>query len=262
MTPLLTAATLALAALTPALAATETPKMPTVLVTGSNRGLGLEFARQYAERGWMVIATARDPAGATDLATLAAKHPNARIETLDVTRNDQVDALAAKYRGQPIDVLLHNAGWLGDRDEQSLTDLDVDTFEEVMRINTYAPLRISQAFLEHVAASDQKKIVAITSGLSSITNTIRFGNLYFYRISKAGLNMGMRTLQAEVRARGIRVGILAPGVVETRLLRQSGWQGPAQLQPAESVAAVIRNIDQLDGQDAKFILFDGTEVPW
>ncbi len=246
----------------PPATAAESGAMPTVLITGSNRGIGLEFARQYAEQGWRVIATTRDPAGATELAALAKQHANLSIERLDVADNAQIDALAQKYRGQPVDVLLHNAGILGELESQRFAVLDESTFAEVLRVNTYAPLRLSQAFLENVAASGQKKIVAITSGLSSIESTLRFGNLYFYRISKAGLNMAMRTLQVEVRERGIKVGILAPGVVETRLLKQSGFSGAGALQPAESAAAVIRNIAAIDDQDAKFILYDGSELPW
>lgn len=245
-----------------AAAADGTDRKPTVLITGSNRGIGLEFARQYADKGWRVIATARDPAKAEDLKALAARNPNVTLEALDVADNGQIDALAAKYKGQPIDVLLNNAGWLGEPEAQSFAKLDYDTFEEVLRINTYAPLRLSQAFVDNVAASGQKKIVSITSGLASIESTKRFGGLYFYRVSKTGLNMAMRTLQAEVRSKGIKVGILAPGVVETRLLQQSGFSGPGTLSPEESAASVIRNIEALDDQDANFILNTGETLPW
>jgi NAD(P)-dependent dehydrogenase (short-subunit alcohol dehydrogenase family) len=233
---------------------------PVVLITGSNRGIGLEFARQYAEKGWTVIATARDPATATELAAIAAQHPNVKIDRFDVADPAQLQALAAKYRGQPIDVLINNAGWLGEREKQSLDDLDYATFEEVMRVNTYAPLAISRAFLDNVVASQQKKIVTITSGLSSQTNTTRGGGLYFYRISKAGVNMAMRTLQAETRAQGVKVGILAPGMVDTRLLRASGYP-VAGITAEKSVTGVIRNIENL-AQDAQIVLYDGSIVPW
>jgi NAD(P)-dependent dehydrogenase (short-subunit alcohol dehydrogenase family) len=233
---------------------------PVVLITGSNRGIGLELARQYAEKGWTVIATVRDPATATDLAALAAKHKNVTIDRFDVADPAQLQALAAKYKGKPIDVLLNNAGWLGEREKQSLDNLDYATFEEVLRVNTYAPLAVSRAFLDNVLASQQKKIVTITSGLSSQANTKRGGGLYFYRISKAGVNMAMRTLQAETRARGVKVGILAPGMVETRLLRASGYPA-AGISPEQSVTGVIRNIENLT-QDAEIVLYDGSIVPW
>lgn len=233
----------------------------TVLITGSNRGIGLEFVRQYAARGWRVIATTRDPANATELAALASA--NARlvtVEKLDVTDAAQLAALAAKYKGQPIDVLLNNAGWLGDTTKQSFQQLDYATFEEVLHINTYGPLAVSRAFLDNVLASNQKKIVAITSGLSSIENTKRFGGLYYYRISKAGLNMGMRALAADLRPKGVKVGILAPGVVETRLLRQSGFGGRG-MTPEESVRTTLRNIEQLD-DSADMRINTGEKLPW
>lgn len=232
-----------------------------ILVTGANRGLGLEFVKQYAEAGWRVIACARDLPGATALQELAARHLNVSLETLDVGVPAQIEALATRLAGQPIDVLLNNAGWLGDRHKQSLAELDYATFEEVLRINTYAPLAMARAFMPNVLAGTQKKIVVITSGLSSLTNTARFGNLYFYRLSKAAVNMAMRTLQAEVRERGVKVGILAPGMVDTRLLRSSGYEGPGVIQAPQSVAAVMQHIEVLT-QDAEMTLYTGDKLPW
>jgi NAD(P)-dependent dehydrogenase (short-subunit alcohol dehydrogenase family) len=232
-----------------------------ILVTGANRGLGLEFVKQYAEAGWRVIACARDLPGATALQELAARHLNVSLETLDVGVPAQIEALATRLAGQPIDVLLNNAGWLGDRHKQSLAELDYATFEEVLRINTYAPLAMARAFMPNVLAGTQKKIVVITSGLSSLTNTARFGNLYFYRLSKAAVNMAMRTLQAEVRERGVKVGILAPGMVDTRLLRSSGYEGPGVIQAPQSVAAVMQHIEALT-QDAEMTLYTGDKLPW
>lgn len=234
---------------------------PTVLVTGANRGIGLEFVRQYAARSWMVIATTRDPAAATELQELAGKYKQwIVVEQLDVANAASVAALAEKYKGKPIDVLLNNAGLLGDTAKQSFQQLDYATFEEVLHVNTFGPLAVSRAFLDNVMAGREKKIVAITSGLSSIEGTKRFGGLYFYRISKAGLNMAMRALQVELRPKGIKVGILAPGVVETRLLRQSGFSGQG-LTPEESVRTTMRNIDQLD-DSAEMRLNTGEKLPW
>lgn len=233
----------------------------TVLITGANRGLGLEFVSQYAQLGWQVIATARDLGVAPDLHALANRHKNIELATLDVGDRKQIDALANRLSGRSVDVLLNNAGWLGDRELQALDTLDYTTFEEVLRINTYAPLAMAHAFLPHVLASTQKKIVVITSGLSSIANTSRFGNFYFYRISKAGVNMAMRTLQAETRELGVKVGILAPGMVDTRLLRNSGYQGPGVITAPESVKAVIGHIAALT-QDAEMTLYTGERVPW
>ena len=132
----------------------------------------------------------------------------------------------------------------------------------MLRVNTYAPLAMAQAFMPNVVASEQKKIVTLTSGLSSIANTKRSADLYFYRVSKAGVNMAMHALQSDVRDQGVKVGILAPGMVETRLLRQSGYAGAAGvLSTEQSVAAVIRNIENLN-QDAEIVLYTGEKVPW
>jgi NAD(P)-dependent dehydrogenase (short-subunit alcohol dehydrogenase family) len=235
---------------------------PTVLITGANRGIGLEFARQYTQRGWKVIATARDPAQASELQALAAQHPKLVIEKLDVTDDAAIRALARKYQGQPIDVLLNNAGYLGEPDKQALgKSLDYPTFEQIMRVNSYAPVLISQAFLDNVAASDQKKIIAMTSGIGSITVASRFGGLMFYRMSKAALDLGMRAIQADVRAKGIKVGIVVPGEVETQMLRDSGYGGHGK-PPAEAAAALIKVIDGLNDQDAKMIALTGETVPW
>jgi NAD(P)-dependent dehydrogenase (short-subunit alcohol dehydrogenase family) len=209
-----------------------------------------------------VIATVRDPSTAPELAALAAQHRNITVEKLDVGNRAEIVALAAKYQGKPIDLLLNNAGLLGDREKQGLKQLDYATFEEVLRVNTYAPLAMAQAFMPNVVASEQKKIVTLTSGLSSIANTKRSADLYFYRVSKAGVNMAMHALQSDVREQGVKVGILAPGMVETRLLRQSGYAGAAGvLSTEQSVAAVIRNIENLN-QDAEIVLYTGEKVPW
>ena len=128
----------------------------TVLVTGSNRGIGLEFVKQYAARGWTVIATARTPEAATELAAVAAKFSLVRIERLDVLDGAGIQALALKYEGTPIDVLINNAGLLGDLARQSLGALDYSEFQNVMGVNSYGPLAVSDAFRKHVASSRQK----------------------------------------------------------------------------------------------------------
>lgn len=235
--------------------------MPTVLITGANRGLGLEFVRQYAAKDWRVLATARHLDAAEELRSLARQHPHVALATLDVTDEQAIQQLAQTWRNESIDVLLNNAGWLGGREQQSFDELDYDMFIQVMKANTFAPLVMAREFLPHVLASDQKKIVVITSGLSSMTHTHKFGNLFFYRISKAGVNMAMRTLQAELRERGVKVGILAPGMVNTRLLRASGYQGPGVIDAPQSVTAVIAHIEALD-QSAEFILYSGERLPW
>src|SRR5579862_9744779 len=122
------------------------------LVTGANRGIGLALSTVLADKGCRVIATCRDPEHADELKALSGKHPAVTIERLDVTVVADLDALATKYRGQPIDVLINNAGILGDPDAQHLGRFDEKTFEDVLRVNAYAPLRVAQTFLDNVAA--------------------------------------------------------------------------------------------------------------
>lgn len=236
---------------------------PTVLITGSNRGIGFAFARQYAQQGWTVLATCRRPERADDLRALAEEYSNVLIERLDVTDHAAIEALARKYSDWPIDVLINNAGILGDPGQQVLENLDYEVFNEVMAVNVYGPLKMSQAFLEQVAASEQKKIVTLTSGMGSLARTNRGGGgFYFYRMSKTAVNMAMRNLQVEVRGRGIKVGILSPGAVGTRMLAQTGYRGPS-MTPAESVAGLIEVIDGLTAENAgSFLQYDGREVPW
>jgi len=248
-------------------AAAEDP--PSVLITGSNRGIGLEFVRQYAKLGWRVIATCRSPANANELNALAAKYDGVTVESLDVTDHRAINNLAQKYRGVPIDVLLNNAGMLGDPEKQNhFGQLDYAVMEQVYRTNTLGPLKMAEAFLENVAASEQKKIVAITSGTASLASVMPredmsfFTSLYAYRQSKVALNMAMRVLAVDTRNKDILVGILAPGVVETRLLQQAGYGGRG-IDPARSVSAVIRNIENLTPETAgRYTLYTGETVPW
>lgn len=238
----------------------------TVLITGSNRGIGLEFVKQYAEKGWTVIATSRTPDDDTDLQALAAKHGNITVKALDVTDFDAIDALAAELDGTPIDVLLNNAGILGGgRDVQTIGNIDFESMERVYRTNAMAPMKMAEAFLDHVAASEQKKIGVITSGTASLTNVQAssfYQPLYLYRMSKTAINMGYRALAVELQDRGIWVGILAPGVVETRLLQQAGYGGRG-MTTEQSVTGVIRNIENLGPETTgEYIIYTGDTVPW
>jgi NAD(P)-dependent dehydrogenase (short-subunit alcohol dehydrogenase family) len=255
----------ALACFAPACAYAQAPAAQgTVLVTGANRGLGLEFVRQYAASGWTVIAAARNPQDAAELRELAQLNSKIAIETLDVRDEAKVEALAAKYRGTPIDVLINNAGVLGDLDAQALDSLDYAEFEEVMAVNVFAALAVSSAFREHVASSAGKKIVAITSR-SGIISLPGWRGPYFYRASKIALNMVMRMLADEVRDSGIVVAVVAPMPTDTDMLRELiGPEGAArQAKPADSVAGLIELISRVDAaQSGQPLLVDGSALPW
>ena len=235
---------------------------PTVLITGSNRGIGLAFAKYYAEQGWNVLATCRKPEAAEDLKSLQAEYPKVRIEQLDVTDHARIDSLAEKYRGQSIDLLVNNAAILGPLPQQKVGGLDFDLFQKVMAINVYGPLKMSEAFADHVAASEQKKIVALSSGLGSISSTGNMPGFYYYRISKTGLNMAMRGLRTDLKERGIIVALISPGMVGTQLLADSGWTGKS-LTTETSVAGMTQIIAALTPDDKGTITnTDGRTIPW
>ncbi len=247
-------------------AAAASPGPAVALVTGANRGIGLALVTVLAEKGWRVLATCRDPDHAEELKRLAARHRGVTIDRLDVTDVADLDALASRYRSQPIDVLINNAGILGDPDAQQLGRFDEKTFEEVMRVNAYAPLRVAQAFLDSVAASRQKKIVTLTSRAGSITVVDAESDNYFYRMSKSASNMSMRLLQNAVRSRGILVALISPGPVDTQMNRD--WRhgapaSPSLQSPLQSAAAVVKLIEQLSPEETSHpINYDGAPLPW
>ena len=239
----------------------------TVLITGSNRGIGLSLAENYAEQGWNVVATCRKPDKATDLISLKEKYDNVNIEQLDVTSQKQINALAEKYKGIPIDVLLNNAGILGDIRDQVFGALNEETFEQVFAVNTLAPLKVSEAFVEHVSLSEQKKIISMTSGLGSMQITANQSYFYFYRMSKAALNMAVVAMNASLRKQGIISALIAPGQVDTKLLAESGYRGPNKITPDESAKSLIRIIDSLSQETInkngnKAINVDDRVLPW
>jgi NAD(P)-dependent dehydrogenase (short-subunit alcohol dehydrogenase family) len=231
--------------------------MPTALITGANRGLGLEFARQYAADGWQVYAACRNLKSASELHRLAdASGHKLRILALDVTNPASVKAAAAELDGQAIDLLLNNAGVGGTRGE-TIGNIDYKGWAKVLDVNTMGPLRVSEAFVEHVVRSDRKLIVTLTSGMGSITDNTS-GGAFAYRSSKAAVNMVMRSLAIDLAPRGVTCVVVNPGWVRTDM------GGPhATLTPAESVSRLRRLIDRLGpAQSGKFFNHDGREYAW
>jgi NAD(P)-dependent dehydrogenase (short-subunit alcohol dehydrogenase family) len=236
--------------------------MPTVLVTGASRGLGLEFVRQYCVEGWSVHACCRNPERATELRALAAAHPRVEIHALDVSDFDAIGALAKALRGQPIDVLLNNAGLFGPRPgaehdpRQEFGHMDYAQWGRLFVVNTQAPFKMAEAFIEQVAASEQRRIVAISTGLASISDAS--GGLFAYRTTKAALNMAMVALANDLRRQRVRVGLLCPGWVRTDM---GGPNAPVSVQ--ESVRGLRARIAELDdARSGRFFSHKGTPKPW
>ena len=231
--------------------------MPSALITGANRGLGFEFVRQYLVDGWQVYAACRDPASASELRRLIeTSDGKLRMLAMDVTDPASVDAAATELDGQAIDLLLNNAGIIGQQG-QTIGNIDYEAWAEVLAVNTMGPMRVSEAFVEHVARSDRKLIVTLTSGMGSIADNSSGGSI-LYRSSKAAVNMVMRSLAIDLASRGITCVVVNPGWVRTDM------GGPnASLQPAESISALRRLIATLGPeQSAKFFNHTGREYPW
>jgi NAD(P)-dependent dehydrogenase (short-subunit alcohol dehydrogenase family) len=225
---------------------------PTVLITGANRGMGFELARQYAERGWNVIATARRPAddpGLTDLRALAAKHANVALERIDVTDTGMIRGVAAKYRDQPIDVLINNAAAVEDTfaaDMKAATvpydQIDYDAARHDFDVNALGAMRMVQAFSPNVERSRQKKIATITSLAGSFTRGLPGATAMNYSASKAALNKYMVMLAYAVKPKGIVVGLFEPIFVASKR-DMKGMKGAAPVD--QEVGKLIKLIDAL-----------------
>lgn len=227
----------------------------TVLITGANRGLGLEFARQYNAAGWQVIATARQPDAASDLKALGER---VRIAPLDVTKPESVAALAASLGKQPIDLLINNAGQgVGLDRGRPLSDVDLKEFARILDVNTLGPVRVTQALMPNLRAGQGKMIVGISSGLGSLSGNDE-GGFYGYRESKAALDMFLRSLAAELKKEGFICVAIIPGWVKTDM------GGPdAPLTPEESVAGMRKVLDGLKPENTgQFWSYTGKQVPW
>ena len=237
--------------------------MPTVLITGTNRGLGLELARQYAADDWRVLACSRDPE-AGPLQALESEYPAVSRHALEVTDASSVGTLAASLRDMSIDVLLNVAGVMHRRvpsaegtSTSPLGPLDYDDWLRVLAVNVLGPARVTEALLENVAAGEQKKIVTLSSELGSMAGN-EGGGLYAYRSSKAAVNAVMKSMANDLASRGIIAIPMHPGWVRTDM------GGPkAPLSPEESAAGMRGVIAGLTLADSgRFLQWDGQELPW
>jgi NAD(P)-dependent dehydrogenase (short-subunit alcohol dehydrogenase family) len=226
--------------------------VPSVLVTGSNRGIGLEFVRQYAADGWRVFATCRRPAKAAALKAIAG---NIQVHALDVVDDSRIAALADELRNERLDLLINNAGVMGPDDAFGRTD--PDGWADTLRVNAIAPVRVLERFLPHLERGRQKTVMSVTSGMGSIGDNTSGGS-YAYRTSKAALNQAMRSAAIDLKRKGIIVVVMNPGWVRTDM---GGRRAPLAVE--QSVANMRRTLAALTAADSgKFFNHTGEVYPW
>lgn len=232
--------------------------MNSVLITGSNRGMGLEWARQYIEEGWRVYASCRFPERADSLQQLAAENTNVSIHRLDVTTQEDIQQIAVELNDTPLDVLINNAGIYKERwGKDILGQIDYDDWQDTFAVNTLGAMRMSEALIENLARSEKGLIVTISSHMGSIAE-IKGPNDYAYRSSKAAINIVMKGLSLEAEKFGVGVLILHPGWVRTRMGSMD-----APLSPADSVSFMRRLVDGYKPhQSGNFYSYEGNEIPW
>ncbi|MBL6987808.1 MAG: SDR family oxidoreductase [Methylobacter sp.] len=231
--------------------------MATVLITGANRGLGLEFCRQYAGEGWDVIACCRQPEQAFDLNRLAQQYTIIQLEALDVADFGQIDALSRKLSDRCIDVLINNAGVYGDKQSGGFGQLDYQAWSQSFVVNTQAPVKMAEAFLTQIKCGDKKLIVNISSLMGSIADNTGGGSI-LYRSSKAALNAAMKSLAIGLKDQSVGVLTFHPGWVKTDM---GGPNGLIDAEPSiAGMRTLIKNFS-LD-QTGSFVKYDGTAMPW
>jgi NAD(P)-dependent dehydrogenase (short-subunit alcohol dehydrogenase family) len=227
--------------------------MPTVLITGANRGLGLEFARQYAADGWRIIATCRDPEKAIKLAKVEG---DVTIHQLDVANFDAIKTLAQELDSESIDLLLNNAGIIGAKPWQ-FGDTDYQSWAETIATNAMGPLKMCECFVEQVARSDLKQMISISTHLGSMGRNTD-GAMYIYRSSKAALNAVMKSVAIDLKEQGISVAVYHPGWART------GMGGPnAAVDPVDSVTGIRKLTKNLKANgECPFLSYDDTALEW
>lgn len=236
--------------------------MPTVFVTGANRGLGYEHVKQYAEKGWKVIACTRNPEQANELKELQKKHGDSFIiEQLEVVDHNRIEELAEKYSDEAIDILINNAGTTGPMGVpgamgyQKIDSMDYQIWRDILEVNLLSPFKIATAFHDHVARSDKKILIMMSSDLGSVEQN-NFGGFYSYRASKSSLNIISKGMSVDWN--DLTVIALAPGWCKTYL-----GGDEAEIEPAESVEQQQEMFENITAKDSgKFLDRFGEEVAW
>jgi NAD(P)-dependent dehydrogenase (short-subunit alcohol dehydrogenase family) len=227
--------------------------MPSVLITGANRGIGLALTRQYAAEGWRVMATCRDPGSATELQEIDG---DVDIYALDVTSDESVAQLATSLRGQTIDVLFNNAG-INLQKGEPVSAVDFGSWAKTFETNVYAPTRVANAFHDHVAGSERKVMAFTSSRMGSIELGSGPGSMT-YRSSKTALNMAVKCMSMELADEGVICVLFHPGHVRTDMGGKAAPVGPDE--SAAGMRAVIQTLTPED--NGTFRNYDGETLPW
>jgi NAD(P)-dependent dehydrogenase (short-subunit alcohol dehydrogenase family) len=257
----------------------------TILITGSNRGIGLEFVKQYIKHNWTVIATCRKPSEADELQNLAKLNDNISVLSADITQQESIDSLSRELDNQPIDILINNAAYLGPPDPQKFGDIDYGLFTKSFEVNAIGPIRITEKLIDNVRAGEMKKIIFLGSAAGSIAQIAPPVTLYSYRSSKAALHLAVHNLYHELATEDIMVSLINPGLVDTRgfldlqpndpipeeltkmvpepLIRMIQEGKIPMITTYESVTQMMSYIDALTAETKPlFVNCDGTPMPW
>lgn len=228
-----------------------------ILITGANRGIGLEMVRYAAQQGWRVFACCRNPHNADDLFSIA-KLSNGQISVhiADMLELATVQALSYELRNESIDILVNNAGIYGS-DKNTFGAVDADSWLQTFQVNCIAPLKMVEAFSEQLMMGKRKLVACMSSKMGSMADN-GYGNSYIYRSSKAALNAVVKSLSIDLKDKGIISVVLHPGWVKTEM------GGPdAEISTRESVEQIFTNLSSLTISDSgRFIDIDGSDIPW
>ncbi len=235
---------------------------PSVLITGANRGIGLELVRQYLQADWQVMACCRRPAEADELAALTTAGRKLDTLQLDVTDGASIKALVDRLAGAPLDVLINNAGIIGPVPvaahigRQHFGSIDYELWAEVLRTNTFAPVRLAEALLPNILAGRQKKIVTLSSTVGSIVE--RNTPAMAYATSKTAVNKAMTLVAGLLRDQGVIVTLVCPGYVKTRM-----DFGTADVEIPDSVTGIRKLITDFTLADTgTFTRYNGERIAW
>jgi len=257
----------------------------TILITGSNRGIGLEFVKQYIKHNWTVIATCRKPSEADELQNLAKLNNNISVLFADITQQESIDSLSRELDNQPIDILINNAAYLGPPEPQKFGAIDYEIYTKSFEVNAIGPIRITEKLIDNVRAGEMKKIIFLGSAAGSIAQITPPVTLYSYRSSKAALHLAVHNLYHELASENIVVSLINPGLVDTRgfldlkpndpipeeltkmvpepLIRMIQEGKIPMITTYESVTQMMNYIDDLTAETKPlFVNCDGTPMPW